>query len=140
MGSILAIDYGLKHIGFAVSDPDRKFAFGLGVVENKKFDFVLSHIKKLSYEKEIDLIIVGLPLNMDGSSGKMVKIVQEFVNKLKKEINVSVEMVDERLSSFIAGENLKEGLISSKKSKDFVDMESARVIIEEYIEKTKHSS
>lgn len=135
MGSILSIDYGLKRIGFAVSDPSQHFAFPFDVIENKSYESVSSFIKKTITEKEIDLIVIGLPLNMDGSSGEMVKKVQDLVNKLKKEISIPIETVDERLSSFAAAENLKESFISSKKSKKFLDMEAARLILEEYIQK-----
>ena len=133
MGSILAIDYGLKHIGFAVSDPACSFAFPYSVIENKNFDYVLSYVKNIVSEKEIDLIITGMPFNMDGSKGKIAKVAEDFAKKLESSLDVPVKLQDERLSSFSANENLKEAHVNAKKSKMFVHKESARILLEEYI-------
>ena len=140
MSSILSVDYGLKRIGLAVTDPNRTFAFPHGIVENKNFDFVLSHLKEIIAEKEIDLIIVGVPYNMrdKSSDNKMAKIVKEFISKLKEVTKVPVLAVDERLSSFMAEENLKECNLSTKKSKKFIDAEAARLLLQEFIEKNKN--
>ena len=144
MGSILAIDYGLKRIGLAISDSDRIFAFPCRTILNQSFDSVLNEISFLVKEKDIDLIIVGMPYSLFLSPEKknhknsMEKIVMNFVKKLKKKLNVTVETVDERLSSFMAEENLKESGLSSKKLKKFVDEEAARLLLEEYIQKLKN--
>lgn len=134
MGSVLSIDYGLKRIGLAVSDPNRVFSFPCGIIENKSFEFVMSHISELISKKNIDLIIIGMPLNMqDKGIGKMAKLVQAFVKKLKKSVKVKVETVDERLSSFSALENLKEIGLDVKKSKKHIDEESARLMLQDYL-------
>lgn len=144
MGSILAIDYGLKRIGLAVSDPNRVFAFPCGAIENKNFDFVLSNIKNIILEKEVDLIIIGMPYDQRSKIGdqkpeknKMEKLICEFIKKIKNTIDISIEAVDERFSSFIANENLKERGISAKKSRTFVDTEAARILLEEFIRSFK---
>ena len=133
MGSILSIDYGLKRIGLAVSDPSRVFAFPGGVIENKSFDFVLSCINNVISEKEIDLIIVGMPYNHKSENKTMEELVSKFIKKLQEKINIPIEVVDERLSSFAAEENLKERGISQKKFKKFVDAEAARILLEEFL-------
>ena len=135
MGTILAVDYGLKHIGFAISDPTSSFAFPHSAIENKNFDFVLSYIKDILSEKEVELIIVGMPFNMDGSKGKIAKEVENFTKKLENSINIPLKLQDERLSSFAANENLKEAGVGSRKSKIFIHKESARILLEEYIHK-----
>ena len=142
MGSILAIDYGLKRIGIAVSDPSRIFAFPHSVIENKSLEYVLVNLKKIVSEKEIDLIIVGTPFfkNPDiriKDDNEMQKIINDFVTKLKTKLNVQIEIVDESLSSFSANENLKAMGISAKKSKDFIDKEAARIMLEEFIKELK---
>ena len=133
MGSILSIDYGLKRIGVAFSDPTRTFAFPLGNIENKNFNYVLSKIENIIKEKEIDLIIVGMPLNMDQTKGEMAIKVESFVKKLKQSISLSMLFFDERLSSFSATERLKERGLSEKKIKEIVDKETARLLLEEFI-------
>ncbi|MBI3590269.1 MAG: Holliday junction resolvase RuvX [Candidatus Melainabacteria bacterium] len=145
MGSILSIDYGTKRIGLAISDPSRIFAFPCGVIQNKDLNNVLSYISKLVTDREIDLVIVGMPYNMNSDNGlrelkgEMAKTVEVFVKKLKEVIKVSVEIVDERLSSFAAEEKLKERGISLRDSKGFIDQEAARLLLEEFIQKIKET-
>ena len=140
MGKILSVDYGKKRIGFALSDIERKFSFPLIVLENKNFSYVLSCIKEIITEHEVDLIIIGLPFNMPeyknqtNLKSKMAIEIENFVNNLKNEIRISIEIVDERLSSFMAGEKLKEAGLSAKKIKEVIDKEAARFLLENYIE------
>ena len=137
MGSILSIDYGLKRIGLAVSDESRSFAFPCGVIENKNFTFVLAHIRKIIEEKNIDLVIVGMPYNMNRENttkSEVAILVEKFLKKLQENISIPVKAVDERLSSFSAEEKLRESGLSAKKSKKFIDTEAARLILQEYLE------
>lgn len=139
MGSIIAIDYGLKRVGIAVSDPERIFAFPSAVLENKGIELLIKEISDIVLEKEADLIIVGMPYNMPGVKSlksEMAIKVEKFISKLKEKIPLKIEIIDERLSSFMAEENLKEAGISSKKSKKFVDAEAARIMLEEYLSKS----
>lgn len=141
MGSILSIDYGLKRIGIAISDPNRSFAFPCCVIENKNFKYVFSCVKELIEEKEIDLIVVGMPYDQrtEGRGQRsekkksMQEIVDDFIRKLRKSTNVKIEVFDERLTSFVANENLKNQGIDAKKSKKIIDMEASRLILEEYL-------
>lgn len=137
MTSILSIDYGLKRIGLATSDLSRTFAFPNGVVENKNNKYVIAELKKVIEEKEIGLILIGLPLNMDSSKGVMAENVEKFVSILEKEIGLPVVKIDERLSSFEAEERLKEANLKGKRIKDMVDAEAARILLEEYIANEK---
>ena len=139
MGSIISIDYGLKRVGIAVSDPGRIFAFPSAVLENKSVEYLIKEISNIILEKEADLILVGMPYNMPGikiQKGEMAIKVEKFISKLKEKISLKIEIIDERLSSFMAEENLKEAGISSKKSKKFVDAEAARIMLEEYLSKS----
>ena len=147
MGSILAIDYGLKRVGLAISDQDRLFAFPYKVLENKNFNYLLEKIKVIINEKDINLIIVGMPYNQrskirDRGSEKnvMEKLICEFIERLKKATGIPTEIVDERLSSFTAEENLKERGLSARKLKKFVDEEAARLLLDEFIQKIKQNS
>lgn len=133
MGSILAIDYGLKKIGLAVSDKSRSFTFPYGVIENKNFNYVVLELQRIVEEKEIDLILIGMPFNMDNTKGEMALKVDKFIDGLKKKLAIDIQVVDERLSSFAAEENLKESSLSAKKIKKYVDSEAARLILEEHL-------
>lgn len=143
MGTILAIDYGLKRIGLAVSDPQEKLAFPFGVINNKNFNYVLSCLKEIIKDKEISLILVGMPYhinkNIDGNSkeSSMVLTISEFVKKLQKNLFIPVKTVDEKLSTFSAQEKLIETGLSIKQAKKYLDQESARLILEEYLESSQ---
>jgi putative Holliday junction resolvase len=139
MGSILAIDYGLKRVGLAISDPERSFAFPCDVIENKNFNYLIAQISNLILEKEVDLILIGMPYNMNKSNSdvtknEMEKNVELFIKQLQKSIKVPLKTVDERLSSFAAEEKLREAGISAKKSKKYIDSEAARLLLEEFIQ------
>jgi putative Holliday junction resolvase len=140
MGCVLSIDYGLKRIGLAVSDPERIFAFPLSTVENKNFKFVLSELLKFIEEKDIDLILVGIPyrktLNTNDSNS-MESLVNDFIKKLKENISIPIIGVDESLSSFMAEERLKESGKNAKEIKSIIDKEAARYILEDYIQSMK---
>lgn len=140
MGSVLSIDYGLKRIGLAISDPLRNFAFPLTVIENKSYEFVLNSIIQIIKEKEVEVIIVGIPYDASGRKVNIPKqkqsmqdIIEDFINRLKHTISIPIEKVDERYSSFSAEENLKDAGINSRSSKRFVDMEAARLILEDFL-------
>ena len=140
MGSILAIDYGLKRVGIAASDPGRVFAFPCDVIENKSFDFLISKINDLILEKDVDLILVGMPYNMhkntsDATKNEMEINVEDFIGRLRQFVTIPIQIVDERLSSFAAEEKLREVGISAKKSKKYIDSEAARLLLEEFISK-----
>ena len=139
MGTILAVDYGLKRVGLAVSDPGRAFAFPCEVIENKSFDYLFSQINKFILERGVDLILVGMPYNMnknnsDITKNEMEKNVENFINKLERLVKIPIKVVDERLSSFAAEEKLKEAGVSAKKSKKYIDSEAARLLLEEFIQ------
>ena len=139
MGTILAIDYGLKRVGLAISDPERSFAFPCDVIENKNVDYLLSQIKSMISEREVNLVLVGMPYSMNRSNSDMTKNemeknVENFINKLKNVVSVPVKTVDERLSSFSAEEKLREAGLSAKKSKKFIDSEAARLLLEEFLQ------
>ena len=134
MGSILSIDYGLKRVGLAISDENKSFAFPLSVIENNGTKKLINKIKEIILERDIDLIVVGMPFNMDKTKGEMAEKVEVFVKLLKNETNKTIETVDERLTSFVALENLKETKLKGKKLRKYIDSESARLILQEFLE------
>ena len=147
MGAILAIDYGLKRVGLAISDPEKIFAFPCEVIENKNIDYLILQISNLILEKNVELILIGMPYSRGSENQRtresektkvnnkksMEHIVQDFVDKLKKSTNIPIKLVDERLSSFAANERLKEVGLSAKKSKKYIDSEAARLLLEEFL-------
>jgi putative holliday junction resolvase len=96
---ILALDHGTKRIGVAVSDETKTIAQPLEYIPAEPFADFLERLKKILVEKEIDLILIGLPRNMDGSYGPAAQKVEAFVAVLKSAITVPIKMWDERLTS-----------------------------------------
>ena len=85
--TVLGIDYGEKRIGIAVSDEEENFAFGLEIISYKKIDEAILRINEIVKEKEIRLVVVGFPINMNGSIGQKAEEVDEFCTILKDKIS-----------------------------------------------------
>jgi putative Holliday junction resolvase len=135
---ILAIDFGLKRIGFAVGNTYIKSATPIQQLDRKNMDFDLEFILQIIDEYDIQHIIMGHPLNMDGTPGKLAGAVENFKNFLIKRIpqGIDIELVDERLSSFEAEELLKPVQGDYKKRKKVLDSVSAMMLLKDYLEKT----
>ena len=96
---LLGIDPGKKNIGFAISDENKKVATPLIVLQKIKFDVLIKQINQIIKENQIKGIVVGNPINMDGTSGKSSQSANDFAKNLSKNITIPVTMWDERLSS-----------------------------------------
>src|SRR5215471_16796945 len=96
---ILALDHGSKRIGVAVSDELKMIAQPLEFIPAEPFADFLSRLKELLREKEVELVVVGMPRNMDGSYGPAALKVQDFIAVLKGALTVPVQAWDERLTS-----------------------------------------
>lgn len=108
----LAIDYGMKRIGVALSDEGGRFATPVDVLTVSTIEAAISDISKLIRSESIEQIVIGLPLNMDGTQSSMTRQVIQFGRQLKEKSGIDPIFVDERLSSFDA----EQQLIQMKKS------------------------
>lgn len=134
MGRLLSIDYGKKRVGIAVSDPLKIIANGLRTVEtNKIFAFLKSY-----FEKEIvEVVVVGLPKQMNNEPSENMERVEKFVEKFKKTFpDMNVEYYDERFTSKIAHRTMIDGGLKKKQrmNKSLVDEISATIILQSYME------
>ena len=96
---LLGIDPGIKNIGFAICDENKKVATPLKVIRKNKFKTLIKEINNIISENEIKGIVIGNPLNMDGSSGKSSQSANDFAKNLSKNITIPITLWDERLSS-----------------------------------------
>ena len=96
---LLGIDPGKRNIGFAICDENKKVATPLKVLQKSKFEVLIKEINKIIKENHIKGIIVGNPINMDGTSGKTSQSANDFAINLSKNIKIPIAMWDERLSS-----------------------------------------
>ena len=96
---LLGIDPGKKNIGFAICDENKKVATPLKVLQKSKFEVLIKQINQIIKENHIKGIIIGNPINMDGTSGKSSQSASDFAKNLSKNITIPITMWDERLSS-----------------------------------------
>ena len=138
MSRILAIDYGKKRTGIAVTDILQMIANGLTTVATTELmDFVLKYVEK----EPVERIIVGHPKQMNNEDSENMKRIIPFVNQLKKKLpNIPVELVDERFTSVLAHQAMLDGGLKKKarQNKALVDEISATIILQSYLETKKY--
>jgi putative Holliday junction resolvase len=131
---ILAIDHGTKRMGIAISDELKVIAQPLEFIAAAPFADFLARLKALIRDREVELILVGMPRNMDGSYGPAALKVREFVSVLKSSIAIPVETRDERLTSAQATRSLVEGGVRRQKRKEKVDKMAAALLLQGYLD------
>lgn len=136
---VLALDAGEKRIGVAVSDPLGIIAQGVTVIVRKDPETDLNEIKKIVEEYKADSIVIGMPVNMDGTKGKSAEKTNEFVEVLKGRLSIPVHTYDERLSTKESEKFLISADVSRKKRKQVIDKMAAQLILESYLERLKHN-
>jgi len=145
---ILALDYGRSRIGVALADTAVGLAQPLCTLERINRNEDMRRLREMAREHGVKQIVVGLPLRLDGSRGEMAEEVERFANRLRKQIGVPVEMVDERLSSWeaerlleeVQGRVIKAPVTAGRPAKKVmgrlgVDAVAAAVILKEYLER-----
>jgi len=149
--SILGVDYGRARVGLAIADSETRLAQPLETLERINRNEDMRRLREAVREHGVKQIVVGLPLRLDGSQGEMAEEATRFAQRLRKQIGVPVEMVDERLTSWEAERLLEEtqGRILHKKGgahgkktqtkqgKLTVDAMAAAVILNDYL--TRHA-
>lgn len=134
MSRIIAIDYGRKRTGIAVSDTLQMIANGLTTVPTHTLlDFLLGYVER----EPVERILVGLPKQMNNEASESMKYIEPFVRSLKKKLpHISVEYVDERFTSVLAHRTMLEAGLKKKarQNKELVDEISATIILQTYLE------
>ena len=131
---ILALDHGSKRVGVAVSDAMRVIAQPLEYIPPEPFADFLTRLKEILRDQEVDLILVGMPRNMDGSYGPAALKVQEFVAALKNAVTVPIQTWDERLTSAQANRFLIQSNVRRDKRKEKVDKTAAAILLQSYLD------
>ncbi|MEE2774400.1 MAG: Holliday junction resolvase RuvX [Pseudomonadota bacterium] len=128
--AVMGLDLGQKTIGIAVSDKERIIATGLRTLRRTKFqhDFLL--LKEIISDRHIKGIVLGLPLNMNGSEGPRCQSVRAFARNLTARIEIPIVFWDERLSSVEAERTLLEGNLSRRKRAEVIDFVAASYILQ----------
>jgi putative Holliday junction resolvase len=148
-GKILALDYGRKKIGLALADSEARIAAPHDTLERINRNEDMRRLREFARDNNVQQIVVGLPLRLDGSHGEMAEEATGFANRLRKQLGIPVEMIDERLTSWeaerileeemgrrITHETTRDGkrkLIRNAQGKYTVDAIAAMVILREYL-------
>ncbi len=130
MYKVMALDIGTKRIGVALSDYLLMLANGHSCVPREPEHAALHEIIKIAKENNVKKIVVGVPLNMDGTEGGQAEDCRTFASKIS---GYEIIFEDERLTSDTAEENLRAKKIDFRKNKGLVDIESACIILEQYL-------
>ena len=133
----LGIDYGDVRLGFALSDPMGIIASPLEVYTRKGAAADFQYIAGLVKSKEADTVVIGLPVNMDGTKGERAQKSIEFGDRLKEFCSVKIEYIDERLSTVSAEKALIEGNMRREKRREVIDKIAAQIILQNYLDKTR---
>lgn len=134
MKRILAIDYGKKRVGLAMTDLMQMLAIPLDTIDTSK---IFSYLKQLFEKEPIELVILGMPLNMDGNDTDATPLVKAFEEEFNKNFpSIRVQKVDERLTSKMAKQTLLDAGYKKKdrKNKKLVDTVAAALILQTYLE------
>lgn len=132
---ILGLDVGDRTIGVAISDPLGFTAQGITTIRRKSLQYDLDELKKICNEYSVELILSGLPKNMNGTVGPQGEKVLEFCESIKEFLGLPIEMWDERLTTVAATRAMLEADMSRAKRKKIVDKMAATYILQGYLDK-----
>jgi putative Holliday junction resolvase len=131
---ILALDHGTRRIGVAVSDELKIIAQPLEYIPAEPFADFVKRLKEILRDKEVELILIGMPRNMDGTYGPATHKVQEFITALKNEITVPLKQLDERLTTVQAQRSLLQANVRRNQRKEKVDKTAAAILLQSYLD------
>ncbi len=139
MKRVIALDHGSRRIGVAVGDTETGMAFSRPALQRRNEERDLAVIGDLCASEDADLIIIGLPLNMDGSEGEQAAAARAFGDRLVG-IGLSVAYEDERLTSWEAGERMAEAGRRARRGSGDLDSTAARLILQQYLDARRRSA
>ncbi|MDY0150806.1 MAG: Holliday junction resolvase RuvX [Candidatus Cloacimonas sp.] len=133
LGRVLALDYGEKRIGLALSDPLRIFAKPLMVLPNNGLDSSIAEIRKLLQEHKVSLVLIGMPYAIDGSDTPKTAETKDFAMQMANALSVPVQTYDERYSTCEADAELKKMGYSWQEARKVIDAMAACIFLKEFL-------
>ena len=137
-GRLLGVDFGEKRTGLAVSDEGRFLANGIGNVTGTGIGKMADEVARYADEYKVSGIVLGLPVNMDGSQGFRAERIRTFADILAERVSVPIVLLDERLTTVSASRFLNETNTRGKKRKAVIDTLSAQLILQNALDRLKH--
>ena len=132
---ILGIDYGNKRVGISISDELQLTAQPLTLLNRENDKDLITEIKKIISLYEIEMIVIGFPVLLDGTHSKQTKITKKFISLMRKSSELPIEKWEERLSTIEAGKILSSA--SKNKRKQNIDIVSAQIILQGFLDKIR---
>ena len=135
---IMAVDFGDARTGLAICDKTELLASPVGVIHEKRFEHEVEKVAAAAAENRAEAVIVGLPLNMNGSEGPRAELCRNFAEQLSSRVNVPVRMWDERQTTVSAAGYLNQTDTRGKKRKEVIDAVAAVIILDSYLQWRKN--
>jgi len=132
---ILAVDWGERRIGLAVSDPQGVIASGLPTLTVRGREDAVEQVAKVAADREADGIVVGLPLLLSGQAGEAARAAERFANALRERTGLKVETYDERLTSALSHRRMVEAGVRASARRGRVDQGAAVALLESYLQR-----
>ena len=137
-GKILGVDFGDTRTGLAICDPSRILASGIGYISPGGIEKTADAVAEIAREQGAAAIVVGLPVNMDGSEGSRAARCRKFAHLLEERLALPVAMFDERMTTMTAARYLNETNTRGKKRKTVIDTLSAQIILQNCLDRLKY--
>ncbi len=131
---ILSVDLGKARTGLAICDKTEMLASPLAQIHEKNIEHLIDKVANVAIAREVEMIVVGLPKNMDGSEGESAQDARDFASKLKEKTGLLVRMQDERGTTITAHKYLNATNTRGKKRKNVVDSVAATIILQNYLD------
>ncbi|MEM6437532.1 MAG: Holliday junction resolvase RuvX [Cyanobacteria bacterium P01_D01_bin.115] len=136
--SALGLDIGHKRIGVAGCDRLGMLVTELTTLQGKSFPQLVEALQRLIEDRQVTVLVVGLPYTMDGAIGQQAKRVESFAQRLSSALQLPVEYVDERLTSFQAEQMLLAEGTSPSRNKGLIDRKAAAIILQQWLDQRAH--
>ena len=139
MVSALGLDLGAKRIGVAGCDRTGLIATGLMTIKRTSFESVVNPLSQLAEDREVELLVIGMPYTMSGEVGYQAKKIQKFARRLSEALSLPIEFVDERLTSVEAKQILIDRRIVPSKDKGLIDRTAAAIILQQWLDQRRRN-
>ena len=137
-GKIMSVDFGDVRTGLAVCDPSRLLASGIGYISPGGIEKTVETVAAAAVENSVCAIVVGLPVNMDGSRGSRAQRCEKFARMLKEHLDIPVAVFDERMTTMTASRYLNETNTRGSKRKQVIDTLSAQIILQNCLDRLRY--
>jgi len=138
-GPVLALDYGTRRIGIAISDAEGTFAFPAAALACRSRSRDLEELQRLATERGVQRVVVGLPIHMSGRKGETALAAEEFANAVASITGLPVEMLDERWTTQAAERSLAESKSGRRNRREAVDSAAATLLLQTWLERARNA-